>query len=96
MEKWKDHTLTGLTGGILAPVLAFYIFVIVNRPDQTMTEVFNSFRAQGVHTHIISLAVLVNLALFFIFLWTKKEKSARGVLGATILYAVFVFIIKLL
>jgi hypothetical protein len=43
---------------------------------------------------IFSLCVFTNLAAFWGFLRLKYERAARGVLGATILYAIVVLISK--
>ena len=34
-------------------------------------------------------ALLINLGLFFIFYWLKKDNSAKGVVFATLIYAAF-------
>ena len=39
-----------------------------------------------------SLCVFANVGVFWLFLQKKYEKAARGVLGATILYAFVVLI----
>lgn len=44
---------------------------------------------------ILSLCVVPNLLIFFTFIWTNRDKSARGVLLATIIYAMYVCIMKL-
>jgi hypothetical protein len=91
---WMPIIFTGMFLGLVSPVLAFWLYTSLSYPEIGMWEVFAVFQRRNVHTHVISLAVLVNLIVFFIALWTQKEKLARGVLGMTILYAILVFILK--
>ncbi len=43
---------------------------------------------------VLSLGVILNLALFFLFIRSGADRSARGVLGATFLYAFLVVYFK--
>ena len=45
-------------------------------------------------SHVISLSVLINLVIFFMNLKTYRDEAARGILLATILYALSVVILK--
>lgn len=49
---------------------------------------------RGSLASIFSLALIPNMLIFFIFIWLNKLKSAQGVLGATIILAFAVMIIK--
>ena len=44
---------------------------------------------------VISLCVVPNLAAFFLLLNRSYFKSAYGVIGATLIYAVYIFYLKL-
>jgi hypothetical protein len=89
-----NNMFIGLVIGILSPPLTFYIFSKLSFPDITPWEQFLSYHRRNVSTHVISLSVIVNLALFFIFLKSNRELTSRGILGATILYAITVVILK--
>jgi hypothetical protein len=43
---------------------------------------------------VVSLAAIPNLLLFFLFIWTKRNFSARGVIFATLLLAFVMLILK--
>jgi hypothetical protein len=45
---------------------------------------------------MISIGAIPNLAFFFLFVYTNRLKSGRGVLMATIFYAIVVLIMKLI
>jgi len=90
-----NHAGTGAILGIFAPPVAFGIFSLLNYPDASFQGVLNMYSKGGVLTHVISLSVIVNLLIFFLFIWSSKERSAQGVLGATIAWALLVLILKL-
>lgn len=95
MKKWNNTLLTGIIIGIIAPFLAFYIFCLFNFPDENAIELLKAYARRNVLTHIISLSVLINLLLFFSFLRSNRENTARGIIGATLIYAFVVVILKL-
>lgn len=45
---------------------------------------------------VLSLGVIFNLGLFFIFYQREKDKSLKGVVGATFIYAFIVLYFKLI
>ena len=89
----NNQNFIGFFVGLIAPFVAFSIFVLfVLELDlfQTISEVSKSDKL----THIISLSLLINLVIFFMKIKTKREKAARGILGATIFYAFIVLYLK--
>lgn len=89
----NNQNFIGFFVGLIAPFVAFSVFVLfVLELDlfQTITEVSKSDKLP----HIISLSLLINLVIFFMKIKTKREKAARGILGATIFYAFIVLYLK--
>jgi len=89
-----DNLKLGIILGILAPALTMLVIYLVQFTDQSFKELIDLLISKRVFTKIVSLCVIPNLALFFLFLNKNYFKSARGVLLATILFALFVFITK--
>ena len=88
-----NQNFIGFFVGLIAPFVAFSVFVLfVLELDlfQTISEVSKSDKL----THIISLSLLINLVIFFMKIKTKREKAARGILGATIFYAFIILYLK--
>lgn len=86
---------TGMLSGLLIPALSIYIFHLFLSPRNfTFTDFINYTRYFQLTSSIISLCVIPNLLLFFIFIWTEKYFSARGVITATLVYVTLVLIIK--
>jgi hypothetical protein len=83
--KKGDHLLIGLIPALVLPVVImaailgyysnFTLQFIIENP--LFSPLVNDLKG----------ALLVNLGLFFLFYWLKKDKSAKGVLFATLLYA---------
>ena len=89
----NNQNFIGFFVGLIAPFVAFSVFVLfVLELDlfQTISEVSKSDKLP----HIISLSLLINLVIFFMKIKTKREKAARGILGATIFYAFIVLYLK--
>jgi len=91
----KDHFVPGLICGLVAPVLAFISYSKIKLPEEPISSVLRHATDLGILATMISVCVFTNLLVFFIFIWTKNDRSARGVLAATFLYALVVVILKL-
>lgn len=84
----------GFLGGLIVPLIAGLFFYLSRYSNSTFTEFLNKLVDANIHTHVLSLSVLPNLLLFFIFIWTDKLFAARGVIGVTFLYAFAAYAIK--
>ncbi len=94
MKRNFDHPLIGLACGILAPVLTFYIYYLYNYHFMGLVRFFQYLTMGNIFGPTLSLCVISNLAVFFIFIYTERMKSARGVLLSTFLYAALIAYIK--
>jgi hypothetical protein len=91
----KDNLFTGLISGIVAPAIAFVVYTKIKLPTETIMNVIRHIMELGILSTIISISVFINLLVFFVFIWSNAERSARGVLFATFLYAFVVVVLKL-
>src|SRR3954469_15508999 len=91
LSKKFDNTWLGFVLGMSAPFLTLYIFYLVKFNHLTFGEFYeNILFANNILTASISLCVITNLLVFFIFIWTNRNFSARGVLFSTFIYAGYV------
>jgi len=90
-----DSTALGTILGIIAPLISFLLILKFVYPFEYSDKSLRSFWMFIMAPKIISLGALPNLGLFMLFIYTNRLKSARGVLGATILLAIIVFVLKL-
>ena len=83
----------GLIAGLLIPIvviIGFYNY----RGIESITAFIDNIIYVGIFSELVSLCVVPNLLLFFIFIWTNRLKSARGVIIATFIYALVVIGLK--
>lgn len=86
-----DKLWIGLIIGLAAPLLTLYVFYLFRFSHLTFTQFYYEILLAGnIVTPSVSLCVIMNLLVFFIFIWTHRYYSARGVLMATIVYACYV------
>ena len=88
-----NQLIKGTLVGIIAPVVAFVVYVAFYL-EVEIIEALNTLIAMDRLTHAMSLSVLINLVIFFMKIKTNREKAARGVLLATILYGLTIAVLK--
>uniref|UniRef100_UPI00321806BD hypothetical protein n=1 Tax=uncultured Draconibacterium sp. TaxID=1573823 RepID=UPI00321806BD len=91
-----DNVGIGLLAGLVLPVIIFFILYLVKQPEVSFVDYIRSMWRVQALVKLGSLCVFANVAVFWGFLKMKCEKAARGVLGATILYAFVVLISRAL
>ena len=93
-EKKFDTLLTGLILGLILPTLTLVGFWIV-KSDRGFVDFLVYFHEMKMLSKMVSLTAIPNLLLFFLFIWTKRNFSARGVVFATLLLAFVMLILKI-
>lgn len=91
-DSWK----LGTSLGIMAPLATFVTYYFLYNRRIPFTRFLDNLRLGEIFLPLLSLCVLPNLLIFFIFIWTKKDKSAKGVILATILFALYVAAMKII
>jgi len=84
----------GLLFGLILPMLTMSLFYLIKYNKITIKEFFNQLIYADVVTQVISLCVIPNLLLFFLFLQTERYHAARGVIMATFVYTFIIIFIK--
>ena len=92
-EKKFDTLLTGLIPALILPALSLVGFWIV-KSDRGFVDFLGYFQEMKMLSKVVSLTAIPNLLLFFLFIWTKRNFSARGVIFATFLLAFVMLILK--
>jgi hypothetical protein len=87
-----DNVGIGLLIGFVLPFIVFAFVYLVSKRDISILEYINSLQQLNVLIKLGSLCVFVNSGAFMGFIQLKHEKTARGILGATIIYAFVVLI----
>lgn len=83
----------GLIPGVVLPVITMIGFWLV-RFDGGFFEFLTHFQNVGILSKVLSLCTIPNLLLFFLFIWSDRSFSARGVIFATLVIAFVMIMLK--
>jgi hypothetical protein len=89
-----DHTGIGFLIGFVIPVFVFIVFYLLGNHQVSLVDFAKGLWQLNALIKLGSLCIFVNSIVFMIFIRLKYEKTARGILGATIMYAFVVLISK--
>jgi hypothetical protein len=82
--------------GMVVPLLALVIFYLISSPGKAFSEFVEVIVSSKKLSSLISLSVVPDLLVFFIFIWLNYLYSARGVLAAVFFFALAVVLTKFL
>lgn len=85
----------GLIIGFILPILFFLLYYIFRFGSLDFSSYIRFLIESKKLVSVLSLSVIPNLAPFMLFINTNRYSSGRGVLTATIILGIFVFILKL-
>ena len=85
-----DKIYIGLTLGVILPLIVFVLYFLFRHVDTDLFSYLGILHKYGLLFRVISLCVLVDLPLFYIFIQFKYWRGARGVIMACFLYAFLV------
>ena len=90
-KKKFDSLWIGAVAGLISPLISLFGFYLAKYSHLSFSQFFSQvLLGYDILTPVISLCVIINLLVFFIFIWTNRNHSARGVLLATFIYAGYV------
>jgi len=92
-DKKFNTLLTGLIPSLVLPALTLLLFWLI-KSDRGFVDFLIYFQKMKMLSKVVSLAAIPNLLLFFLFIWTNRNFSARGVIFATLLLAFVMLILK--
>jgi hypothetical protein len=92
----KNKFLPGLLLGILFPLIGFcliYIFWFYDNIGFIPFIKMIMIRKDTL-SGVLSLSLILNLPVFFLNIWSKREEVARGIIFATMLFGVVIIYLK--
>lgn len=89
-----DKLWVGLGAGLVAPAIAFFSYYSINYWGMPYWRFIRYLKMGDTYTSIVTLCILSNLAIFYLFIWRKKYSGARGVLAATFVWAAIIMYLK--
>ena len=95
MEQKLNKFWIGFIPGIIVPVIALFVVYFQTYDSHSFSEFFRFLTRMGALTKLLSLCVVPNLGIFFLFIWKDYLKGARGTLAATFTMAISITILQL-
>jgi hypothetical protein len=92
----KDNLKLGLLLGLVAPIISLVIYYFVKfYPLYTVKDFFFFLRSNKNQITAVSVPCLVlNIALFTFYINSHRDNTAKGVFGATLIYAILALLFK--
>jgi len=89
-----DKTWVGSVLGLLAPFITLVLYYLIKYHYMTVGRFIDYLILGDTYTSVVTLSVLANLGVFYLFLWKNKYKGARGVLLATFIWGAVIMYLK--
>ena len=87
--------MTGFIIGLFLPTIGMGIMYLLWGHHEGLEAFVHRLTVQpGMASKVLTLSLLVNLAPFLYFNFKRLDYAMRGVVIATVLYAVFIVLIK--
>lgn len=92
----RDDIRLGLLLGFIAPILSLGIYYMVKfYPLFTVNDFFSFVATNKNQITAISVPCLVlNIALFTVYINSHRDRTAKGVFGITLIYAIMALLLK--
>lgn len=89
-----NKIIHGLLVGFLSPGVFFMIYYIFRFEQYSFPEYLRILIESKKLVSVLSLTVLPNLGPFMLFINSNRYSAGRGVLAATIIIGIVIFILK--
>lgn len=90
----KRQVWIGIIMGLFTSFLISFLVFVSTNPGFTFADYFNIYVNGKLLAPILSVALLGNLGLFFLFLKLEKDMISRGILASTMIIGVMIFVLK--
>ncbi len=93
----KDNLRIGILLGLVAPLvgLVLYYFVAFYSRQVGFIEFLGYLRQyKSLLTGVSSISLVANAILFTIYINSRRDKTAKGIFIATLLYGILVLLLK--
>ncbi len=91
-RKQYDRLRTGILTGLLLPLTVFILLYLIRYSSVPFFTYLSHLQDMKILVRLLSLCGFVNLLVFLIFYRAGMDKAARGVVAATLVYALAVLV----
>ena len=95
LKKVSPQWILGLIIGIVMPVFGIALMMQAH-PDLVGIQRFDAEIVKQVNVQVITLGMIINAGLFFVFLKLHKEDVGQGILFVSVIYLILIFIYRFL
>ena len=92
----RDSLKLGFLLGFVAPLISLVVYYLIRfYPLFTISDFVNFVSKNKSQITAISVpCLLLNIALFTIYINSHRDKTARGIFGITLIYAITALLLK--
>lgn len=84
----------GLIVGFITPMISFLLYYMFRFSQHSFPDYIHFLLESKKMVNVFALSVLPNLAPFMLFINSSRYSSGRGVLTATVILGILIFILK--
>ena len=95
----KDNLAFGIVLGFIAPLLGIviYYFVVFYKLNVPFTEYLALFKDnKSLLTGVSSISLIANAIIFTFYINSGRDKTAKGIFLATLVYGIGVLLVKVI
>lgn len=92
--KLKDHILVGIPSGLIGPIVGIFCFYWYKFSHTALVDFFNMAAEKNLLSPLLSLCVIINLGIFYLFIRVDYLHAARGVIFSTFVYGLIIMVLK--
>lgn len=94
-SRGRDNIYFGAFLGLVFPMIGFLLFyVFAFSGEMSLQDFWDGLFGNSRMSAMLSLSIVANLPVFFFCITNKRYETAKGVIGATIFYGVFIILFK--
>jgi len=90
----RKQIYLGIGIGLLTAFLISFVVFLTSNPGFTAADYFNIYVNGKLLAPILSVALLGNLGLFFLFIKLDRDLISKGILAATMICGLLIFVLK--
>ena len=91
----KDNLKLGITLGLVAPIISLVIYYYVKFSSVPFSEFLSFLHHHRDQITAVSVpCLLLNIALFTIYINSHRDMTAKGIFVATLVYAIVALLFK--
>jgi len=93
----RDNLQLGLILGLIGPVIGLLVIYMAKYSSVSLGVFLEDlFSNKRLLTPTASLSLLANVALFTVFINTRRDRTARGIFLVTVVFGIAILILKIL